>query len=102
MFVLALLVILLNFFDAVFTQAGLAHGIVIEVNPLLAILYHLNPTITFVSKLVLIPLGVGFVAINGEERVWVFYGLIFCVVVYLVAFGLHLLWLGQFFLLMKA
>ncbi len=102
MILLALLVILLNFFDTVFTQAGLARGIVVEVNPFLAILYQFDPTVTFVSKLVLIPLGIGFVAINGQGRDWVFYGLVFCLVIYLVAFGLHLLWLGQFFLFTKA
>lgn len=98
MLAIALGVIILNFLDAVLTQAGLVQGVVTELNPILASLYRHNPGLTFAGKLLLVPLGVSFVAIVGQGKRWAFRGLVVCLCVYLIALGLHLLWLAEVFL----
>ncbi|MBO8126644.1 MAG: hypothetical protein H0Z38_05325 [Firmicutes bacterium] len=94
---LGILVIILNFFDAVLTTAGLAQGVVTEVNPLLNFFFSLNPLLTFAGKVALVPLGVMVVVWKGQGRTWVYWGLLFCALIYTWAAGLHLVWLANLF-----
>ncbi|GEM_PF-5842121 len=90
-----ILVIILNFFDAVFTTAGLSQGVVVELNPMLRELYAISPLGTFIAKVVLIPLGVIFALRAGAGTRLTRVGLIICLFVYLWAFGLHFIWLNR-------
>ncbi len=87
--------IILNFFDTVFTTAGLSQGVVVELNPLIRALHSVSPLGTFIAKIVLIPLGVIFVLRKGAGKRWAMVGLIICLLIYLWAFGLHFFWLNR-------
>lgn len=87
---------ILNLFDAVVTWFGLKHSFITELNPLMNVIYEVNPVLFFVSKAALSFFLLLFILFEQVPRSFLIKGItMFAAVSYTAIVFLHGFWLVQ-------